>query len=276
MQWIKYRLVVVCLISFFGGSSRILGASDDVYRFVPGVHISSDRRLTKKQLELLQDGLRFWTGFSELAIDANGNLTLGDRSKLINGSKTARELIIAAVDSQDSFTIERCDNSSAIAFAQLEATSRYVDASGGRHSASIIRVDFSDFTELTGKNDAHAAFDPAINVIHELVHGVLRYFDTIDAGDPLGDCERYVNQMRLELGLPQRQHYFPNYTVATNPDGSSFVQGELTFIQTNGESGRQKELVITFNLDRVFDRTKAKPKAKVQAMLLAMKQAQSR
>jgi hypothetical protein len=54
------------------------------------------------------------------------------------------------------------------------------------------------------------AFDPAITPLHELAHGVLHMQDAISASDPLGDCERYINKIRREMGQAERQNYLPN------------------------------------------------------------------
>src|SRR5262245_53623985 len=111
-------VMVVCFVGVFGFDSPVLGVQDGLYQFRPGLHVSRNSPPTNKQLKSLLNGLRFWTGLDEIAIDSGGNLNLGDRSRITGGSKTARELIVAAVDSQDSFKLERRDNSSTIAFAQ--------------------------------------------------------------------------------------------------------------------------------------------------------------
>jgi hypothetical protein len=227
-------------------------------------------------LKLLKDGLRFWTGLSEINFEMSGNLDLGNRSHLSGGSTLARELIIAAVDSQDSFELERQDNCSTIAFAQIESTLRYIDAQGARHSVWRLRLDFSDFTELVGTKETRTAFDPAINLVHELTHAVRGYFDPVDESDELGECERYINKMRLELGLPQRVHYYPHYKSVAKNDGSSFTQGEIRFVDSNVDTGEQRKFLMTFNLEKVFDRSKAKPKSAVEASLLAQKRRQDK
>ncbi len=122
MRQIRVKTIVVCFVSIFGCCAPVFGVQDGLSQFRSGVYVSQDRPPTKQQLKTLMDGLRFWTGLDKIAIDPGGKLSLGDRSRITGGSKTARELIVAAVDSQDSFKLERRDNSSTIAFAQIEST----------------------------------------------------------------------------------------------------------------------------------------------------------
>ena len=274
MRRIRVWKIVVCFFGIFGFYEPVFGVQDGLYRFRPGVYVSQDRPPTKKQLQTLLKGLRLWTGLNEIAIDPAGKLNLGDRSRITGGSKSAHELIVAAVDSQDSFKLERRDNSSTIAFAQIESTERYEDDLGRRHSAWELRIDFSDFTELAGNDEARAAFDPTTSVVHELVHAILGYFDPTESDDLLGECERHVNKMRFELGLPQREHYYPRYRNASNPHGLTFVQGEIRFIGANFDRGKQKTFIVTFDLERVFDRSRAKSRAAIQSNLLVQKRSQ--
>jgi len=269
MKWLTFRAILVCLISFFACSSRVFGATDELYRFRSGIHFSQSHSFSNTQLKTLLHGLRFWTGLSEISFDASGNLSLGNRSHVSGGSPTARNLIIAAVDSQDSFTLEKTNSSQTIAFAQIESTVRYVDAAGGQHTGWELRIDFDDFTELTATREARASFDIAINILHELAHAICGYFDLVDERDPLGECERYINRMRLEVGLPQRLYYYPNYRAVTRHDGLTVVQGELKFVAAANERGKTKEVFINFNVRRVFDLSNAKSRDAIHTNLLA-------
>src|SRR5215510_8174200 len=98
-----------CMIVFFACSLRVF-AADDPYTFRSGIHISRDQPLTSRQLKTILQGLHFWTGLNEITVTSDGDLVLGNRAAITDGSKTARELIIAAVDCGDSFTIARRDN----------------------------------------------------------------------------------------------------------------------------------------------------------------------
>ena len=260
--------IVLIFVSLSGLGSATSVAADEVYRFRPGVHLSRAHPLNHDQVKGLLNGLQFWTGLGEIGFDAEGNLRLGDRSNIVAGSKTARELIVAAVDSRDSFTIEDASASPAIAFAQIEPTETYVAGSDPPRNGWQVRIDFSDFAELKGNEEVRRAFDPAINLLHELTHGVLGYFDPIESADELGATERYINRIRAELGLPQRQHYYPRtWTVNSSPK-----QSEFTFTCAQPNTPEWKELKVTFDLNRVFDVSKARSRTAAQANLLAMKQ----
>ena len=244
--------VAFAVVLLVGALPSRASAADDLYPFRAGVHSSREHPLKQKQLQILLKELRFWTGLTEIGIDANEQLSLGDRSRVAGGSVTARALIIAAVGSQDSFILENRDHSPIIAFAQIAETDDYVDAAGHRHGGWQLRIDFSDFTNLRGDNASLASFDPAISMLHELAHGVLKLRDPISPEDQLGDCERHINRMRAELGLPERQNYYPrSRRVITIESPTEVLQGELTFLQRSEQTQKKKTLLVTFNLHRV-------------------------
>ena len=275
MKWINLKAIMLLAIGIFACPSRVFGVSDDLYTFRSGIHIGSESSRTDKQLEQVLTSLRLVTGLTEINV-ANNEMTLGNRLHINGGSKTARELIIATLDSGDSFMLERRDNSSTISFAQIESTARYVDASGKRHSEWQLRIDFSDFEELVGDTKARAAFNPAINILHELAHAVFGYLDPYDGNDTLGECERYINQIRFELGLPQRVYYYPHYSLATGQVDLTFVKAELMFVEARAEGRKPRELFVHFNVEKVFDFSKARSRTTIQASLLAQRRAQGR
>jgi hypothetical protein len=208
---------------------------------------------------------------TELDFDNNGSLVLGDRTKFTAGSVTARALIIDAVDSRDSFVIERYEKSPQIAFAQIEDTDRYFDGTGGKHILWQLRIDFSDFKELVGDEDTLAAFDPVASFVHELGHAVRGYIDSVSRNDRLGECEAYVNRMRAELDLPKRVYYFPQQHRVPKPDGLTVVQGELGFVYEPFSHRGSKEVFINFNLEKIVDLSTARSRAQAQRDLIAMK-----
>jgi hypothetical protein len=270
MKWNMSRRIVVGAIGIFVCAGGMKVSAETIYRFHPGVRISQVRPLQDKQRSKFVSGLRVWTGLTELEFDANGDLVLGDRTKFSAGSATARALIIDAVDSRDSFVVERFDKSPLIAFAQIEDTDRYFDGSGDKHIVWQLRIDFSDFKEVAGDDDALSAFDPVASFVHELSHAVKGYVDSVGRDDRLGECETYVNLMRAELGLPKRVYYFPQQRRATKPDGLTFVQGELSFVR-EPNSGGTKEVFINFNIEKIVDLSKAKSRAEVETNLLALR-----
>ena len=276
MKWDFERRFVVLTIWIFVGVGQIEVSAETLYRFRPGVHISQVHPLLDKQRRKIVSGLRSWTGLTQLDFDEKGDLVLGDRSKVNDGSTTARALIIQAVDSSDSFSIERCDKSDLIAFAQVADTDRYMDGSGAKHLVWELRIDFSDFQELSGNNDALSSFDAAAGFIHELTHAVKGYSDSVSRYDQLGECEVYVNVMRAELGLPRRVFYYPRQQRAMNVDGQTFVQGELSFVYESSTSREHQEVFLHFNIEKIFDLTKAKSRAQVETNLIAQKLAAGR
>jgi hypothetical protein len=104
-----------------------------------------------------------------------------------------------------------------------------------------LEVDFTDFAHLRGDREVIAAFDLGFCVLHELVHAVL---DLRDAGEERagpGNCEDYINRIRRELRLPERQHYFARLRdVAPFPQGGTVKRAELMFARANGQDGRTK------------------------------------
>src|SRR4030095_8002349 len=74
------------------------------------------RGLNQRQLQQIQESLRYESGLMELGFDSEGGLTLGDRGHVQGGSATARTLLIAAVDGEDLYELESHEGSSDIAF----------------------------------------------------------------------------------------------------------------------------------------------------------------
>ena len=260
-------LTLICMLPVLGAARA--SAADAVYRYRKGVHLSREHPLTSKELDLLLNGLRALTGFSSLEVDAKGDLTIIARSQFAGGSGIARNLFAAALYGEESFTIESADHSSRIAFAELDSPLRYSDDSKRSYEDWRIRIDFADFKELHGDEAALASFDPAMAYLHELAHALLGHTDPVNPADELGDCERYLNRIRAELGLPERQHYYPKQRFTIGPGLSQLCQGTLTFMTKDQNTGKQKQLLVSFDLNKVFDLSKARSKTAVQSDLLA-------
>ena len=253
----KFSLILALAALFLTGplTSPTIAAPHDI-RCRPGVHLSKERPLTEKQTTKLLKGLKFWTGFNEIGIDGAGAVTLGNRAYLHTSSQTARALMIAAVDSQHSFTIENRDRSTVIAFARIQEDIDCTHEPATRYRGWQIQVDFSDFNKLRGNHFVLAAFDPAINVLHELVHGVFGYNDPLDARDELGQCERYVNRIRAELGMPLRLRYYGKNVMTL--DRAETAATQLIFVDSASQRNNQRNYVVWFDLNRVVDINKAK------------------
>lgn len=270
-----WTLIVSVMVIAFALSRAAYSMPSEVVRFRSGLCNSNHRPLTAKQLHTLLEGLRVKTGLIEMRFDENGSLKLGDRTHIVGGSATARALIFAAVDSLDSFRLENHNQSPTIAFAQIASTEDYVDAAEIKHVVWDLRFDFQDFTTLRGGAESLAAFDPAINLLHELGHGVLNLSDAVSKADPLGGCERHINQIRRELGLPERQSYAPQSKLAVTPGNTAqSVQAELIFVRAEAEKreGKMKISSLSFDVKRVLITTTANPQSDQHAeMVVAMR-----
>jgi hypothetical protein len=222
-----------------GQSNVALG---DPQRFRPGLRNSGgSRQLNARQLRMALDSLRHKTGFLEMRFDEAGFLTLGDRTRIAGGSATARALLIAAVEGNKVFELEDHSHSPRVAFASIEMGRDHLDfASGARITVQPLQLDFADFAQLRGGRDVIAAFDLGFIALHELGHGVLRLRDAANPAQ-LGECEEYINRIRRELGLPERQRYFTrDQLVTVSSGGRTAVQAELVFARAVEKQGRVK------------------------------------
>ena len=226
--------------------------------FRSGIRNSACRPLTSKQRQALLEGLRQKTGLMEMQFDEYGVLQPGDRTRIEGGSPAARALILAAVDSPHSFRLENHENSPTVAFAKIESTEDYEDSAGIRHVVWEFRFDFRDFAELRGPAEAVAAFDPALQLMHELGHSVLGLHDPVNKDDELGDCERRVNLIRRELGLPLRQNYNAQSRMAMMPGSSvDSLKAEIFFVQSDDVT-RSKTYALYFNVETVLGEVSAR------------------
>src|SRR5262249_15490506 len=119
--------VLFCALSMLVFSTAL--AQSDPWRFRAGLRNSPEsQRLSAAQLRQLLDSLRHKTGFLEMRFDDAGFLVLGDRTRFASGSASARELLAAAVDGQQSFELEAYDHSPDVTFARLTEGNIYTDA----------------------------------------------------------------------------------------------------------------------------------------------------
>lgn len=268
-------LIASVLVLAFVLSGAAYSAHDEVVRFRSGLSNSRSRPLTAKQLQTLLEGLRAKTGLMEMRFDEDGRLKLGDRAHIVGGSATARALVFAAVDSLHSFRLENHHQSPTIAFAQIESTEDFVDAAEIKHVVWDLRFDLHDFTVLRGGAEQLAAFDPALTLLHELGHGVLGLSDAVSKSDPLGGCERHVNQIRSELGLPERESYAPQSKLAVLPGNTAHsLQAELTFVRAEPgkRESKMKRFSLFFEVERVSLAVTTTPQSSQRGeMIVAMR-----
>lgn len=196
-------LAVELTISIFGQSVN----NEHIYR--GGIRNSSGKqRLDQKQLGLLVASLREKTGLLELGFDEVGYLTLGNRSRIAGGSATARTLLIASVDSNQAIELENHYSVPDVVFGCLAKDYIYEsDLTGQRLYVRSLKLDFFDFTRLEGIKEALASFDVGMVVLHELAHGIIGLKDNLAETTGFGGCIQQINQIRRELGLPERDQY---------------------------------------------------------------------
>jgi hypothetical protein len=226
----------------------VRAAIGDSSRYQGGVRNSIARALNPKQLDRILRSLREKTGFLEMHFDETGFLRLGDRMKIVGGSATARELLIAAVDRGRAIDLENHDHSPMVAFAQLGRSVVFTSlATGTRVDVYPIEIDFSDFAHLRGDKVVLAAFDIGFVVLHELAHAVLDLHDSLDGTGGPGECEDYINRIRRELSLPERQNYIARtFRFASVALGKAQPHAELLFARTVEQEGRAR--TQSFNL----------------------------
>jgi hypothetical protein len=228
----------------------LIAASGDPFRYRGGVRNSpGPRKLNSKQLDAALKSLREKAGFLEMRFDEDGFLTLGDRTKFTGGSPTARALLIAAIEMPHAVDLECHNYSALVAFARLAMAVAYHNFPSGKIiDVYPVEIDFGDLSQLRGDRQALEAFDLGFVILHELGHAALGLRDSSGDADGLGECEEFINRIRRELGLPERQTYVAQvYSApANNPTRASIKQAELVFARATEKQGRLK--LEKFNL----------------------------
>jgi hypothetical protein len=212
--------------------SPLKSSASDPLRYRGGLRNSPDaRKLKPQQLETIIKSLREKTGFVEIGFDEHGFLRLGDPANYVGGSATARALIKAATETENAIDLEAHNHSSLVAFARLAKATIYQSrATGASINVYPIEVDFSDFSKLRGDKKVIAAFDVGFVILHELGHAVLGLQDADDETQGPGECEDYINRIRRELKLPERQNYVARtYSAAVTNMLRSVQRAELFF-----------------------------------------------
>lgn len=157
----------------------------------------------------LASKLRSITGWAKLDFDSNGALRLGDRYGAVGGSRSARDLLTAAMSGRTLMVLEDASDRTEVVFARV-VEARWTRDASSKPPANLILIDFADFTHVIGDEDALAAFNEGWALLHEIAHVVN---DSVDAerGEDLGECETSINVMRRECGLAERAEYHFTY-----------------------------------------------------------------
>jgi len=205
----------------------------------------------------------------DLKVDLDGSIHYDFKIPTLSGSAIARKLLTTAIDGSDSFTVESANHSSQVAFAQIESILDYTNGNQ-RAQEWVIRIDFADFAQLRGDAPVLKAFSPGTNMLHELIHAILELPDPEGPNDRLGPCERYLNLIRAELGLPLRQNYFPKNRSATSPESlSQILQAELIFRHEDPNLKNPGQSLLTFNIARVVKTEKVNSNMTLPSDLVA-------
>jgi len=173
-----------------------------------------EHALNVTELNLVLNQLRKKTGFVRMRFDNDGFLRVDDRLNFIGGSALARELVLAAIDGKKVVVLQSHNRSPEIGFARRGYETHSVHwRTDMKITSTPVEIDFDDFKHLRGHSEAIAAFDLGFVILHELCHAVLGLSDFTEKSNPAGHCENYVNQIRRELGMPERQQYLADVTV---------------------------------------------------------------
>jgi len=247
----SFSLIAVLLLCTL--CIRLSASETMASRYLTGVRNSPDFPLKPKQLSSLLESLRQKSGFRDMHFDNEGFLQLGDRANIAGGSTAARKLLIAAVDRAKAIDLENHNRTSQIAFARLAMSVSYSSrATGERIEVSPIQIDFSDFAYLRGDKKVIEAFDVGFVVLHELGHAALGLRDALINGQEPGECEEFINQIRRDLGVPERQHYVAQTQLRRIfPTKTPSHQAELLFATSSGYKNKSQLLSLSWDAGQV-------------------------
>lgn len=161
--------------------------------------------LSRAHREELATKLQKITGFSNLRFDREGILRLGN-SEPIGGSPTARQLVASAIHGRNVVVVEDASHRSDVAFCRV-IPGRWKNNPAGNPPVFVVQIDFADFEQVVGDEQALEAFNVGWGFMHELDHVVNDDADATSPGET-GECEAHINQMRRECNLPLRADYF--------------------------------------------------------------------
>jgi hypothetical protein len=180
----------------------------------PGVVIRDDVPL-KHRTELLLR-LRAITGWSDLKFDNRGALRW-TTEYFTGGSTSARALLTRAAWGNELIVLEDASSRSDVVFCSV-VPGRWLTQEQRRIRAFVVLIDFDDFRQISGDQQARAAFDVGWAVLHE-VHHVVNDSEDAQSITEVGACERDINKMRFELGMPIRAtYYFSPLPAKVNPE----------------------------------------------------------
>lgn len=198
----------------------------------------------KANRDELTTRLRTITGLSDLHFDSTGSLLLNE-NPTSQGSASARALLSRAVTGETLIVLEDASGRSDVAFCRV-VPGRLKRDSALQITVYVVLIDFKDFHQLTGDEEARAAFDVGWGLLHEIDHVVTESEDP-KITNGVGECEDHINVMRREVGLPLRASYFftPSSLKADPNFASRFVR--LTFERKDGLSAQTKRYWLVWD-----------------------------
>lgn len=248
------------------GQAKSLQVGTNQIRYRSGLqNAPGKKRISPKYLKQVLLNLQEKTGWQSLYFDEAGFLVCPAPKAFSGGSAAARRLLGAALSSDEHYDLEAWIGSSDVAFARLEPIGVMDYRTRAEFRAHLLQIDFADFNQLQGHGAALKSFDLGIAILHEIAHGVWRLEDAAPGIDEPGDCENYINQIRRELHLPERQTYRAQTRIRTGALHRSQLVAELRFIHTSEKHGqtRQERFSLLWNTETVGGvvdfRTTAKP-----------------
>ena len=180
-----------------------------------GEEVYSTNLDEREKKQLIEDWKKK-TGYKRIYFDKNNKLTIDTAAGFKGGSAAARTELVAAVDSTSKiFNLRSVSGAEAkeVAFADNKGVGTRTDNSTGQRTDIYdTRIDFGDFKQLKGDKDAIKAFSIGLVTLHEFEHG-LHEGSLIGADQPRypnfpGWLEvRFINPIRMELGLAKRYEY---------------------------------------------------------------------
>jgi hypothetical protein len=203
----KMRIVQACLLGCLLLPMQSLPAVAEM-RLAAGIwcNRANSYRVSDAHEDQLVHSLRRITGFQRLIFAKDGSLSLGDVTKVAEGSSIARQIIFCAMGSGKTLIIEDHSGSQTVVFGQTDEGIDFEDRiSGQKLEIWRLRIDFDDFREIEAPPEVRQSFDAGFIVLHELLHAV-GYKDA-NSREEIGELEGLVNQARAELRLPLRDRY---------------------------------------------------------------------
>lgn len=192
--------------------------------------------------------LRKITGLTNLEFDYTGTLS-ASTNEVAGGSKTARDLILNAIDGRNAVVLEDASNRSDVAFCRVLA-GKWKKASAANPPAFVVQIDFVDFERLIGDERALEAFNVGWGFLHELDHIVNDSADAASAGET-GECEAHLNQMRRECNVPQRADYFYTLLPLSTDTTSMTKLVRLAFDQEHPTAKKKKRYWVLWDANVV-------------------------